>query len=206
MFTEAAASANRAVLAVAPDDTRNPPSCTFVAAILEDGVVHHAGVGDSRAYLLPDAGNGRLLTIDDSMAQVMIAGGTPRAEAEASKQAHSITKWLGKDSPDVTPRVGQAQVSGPGWLLVCSDGLWNYASEPAALAEQIAAAGSTDPHVIATHLVAFANAAGGQDNITATLARVGVPASVVEPASAASGVETEAVRNNAAPNGGKTDG
>ena len=45
-----------------------------MAAILEDGVVHHAGVGDSRAYLLPDAGNGRLLTIDDSMAQVMIAG------------------------------------------------------------------------------------------------------------------------------------
>jgi serine/threonine protein phosphatase PrpC len=203
VFTEAAAAANRAVLATAPDDTRNPPSCTFVAAILEDGVVHHAGVGDSRAYLLPDAGNGRLLTIDDSMAQVMIAGGTPRAEAEASKQAHSITKWLGKDSPDVTPRVGQAQVSGPGWLLVCSDGLWNYASEPAALAEQIAAAGSSDPHAIATHLVAFANAAGGQDNITATLARVG--RSLVEPASAASGVETD-VRNNAAPNGGKTDG
>ncbi len=173
VFTEAAASANRAVLAVAPDDTRNPPSCTLVAAILEDGVVHYANVGDSRAYLLPDAGNGRLLTIDDSMAQVLIAGGTPRAEAEASKQAHSITKWLGKDSPDVTPRVGQAQVNGPGWLLVCSDGLWNYASEPAALAEQIAAAGSTDPHVVATHLVAFANAAGGQDNITATLARVG---------------------------------
>ena len=173
---------------------------------LEDGVVHHAGVGDSRAYLLPDAGNGRLLTIDDSMAQVLIAGGTPRAEAEASKQAHSITKWLGKDSPDVTPRVGRAQVNGPGWLLVCSDGLWNYASEPAALAEQIAAAGSSDPHAVATHLVAFANAAGGQDNITVALARVGTTPSLVEPASAASSVETQAVGNNAAPNGGKTDG
>jgi serine/threonine protein phosphatase PrpC len=191
VFTDAAAAANNAVLATAPDDTRNPPSCTFVAAILEDGVVHHAGVGDSRAYLLPDAGNGRLLTIDDSMAQVMIAGGTPRAEAEASKQAHSITKWLGKDSPDVTPRVGRAQVSGPGWLLVCSDGLWNYASEPKALAEQIAAAGSSDPHVIATHLVAFANAAGGQDNITATLARVGKNAEAAPAPVAAAGGETD---------------
>ncbi len=207
VFTDAAVSANEAVLATAPEDTRNPPSCTLVAAILEDGVVHHAGVGDSRAYLLPDAGNGRLLTIDDSMAQVLIAGGMARAEAEASKQAHSITKWLGRDSPDVTPRVGQAKVSGPGWLLVCSDGLWNYASEPKDLADQIVAAGSSDPHAVATHLVAFANASGGQDNITVALARVGeTHAPLVEPASAASGVETHDVGNNAAPNGGKTDG
>jgi serine/threonine protein phosphatase PrpC len=91
----------------------------------------------------------------------------------------------------VTPRVGRAQVSGPGWLLVCSDGLWNYASEPKALAEQIAAAGSSDPHVIATHLVAFANAAGGQDNITATLARVGKNAEAAPAPVAAAGGETD---------------
>jgi serine/threonine protein phosphatase PrpC len=185
LFTDAAAAANQAVVATAPDDVRNPPSCTFVATITEGSVVHYAGIGDSRVYLLPDAGNGRLLTIDDSMAQVLIAGGTPRAEAEASRQAHSITKWLGRDSPDITPRVGKTEVTGPGWLLACSDGLWNYASEPAALAEQIKAAGSTDPRAIATHLVAFANAAGGQDNITAALARVG---------------------KNAAPTTGETDG
>ena len=110
------------------------------------------------------------------MAQVLIAGGTPRAEAEASKQAHSITKWLGNDSPDITPRVGRVEVTAPGWLLACSDGLWNYASEPAALQELIRATGSTDPRAIATHLVAFANGSGGQDNITAALARVGGPA------------------------------
>ncbi len=138
--------------------------------------MHYAGIGDSRVYLLPDAGGGQILTVDDSMAQVLIMGGTPRAEAEASKQAHSITKWLGKDSPDVKPRVGRVEVTGPGWLLACSDGLWNYASEPDALRAQIAAAGSDDPHAIATHLVAFANASGGQDNITVALARVGDPA------------------------------
>ena len=43
------------------------------------------------------------------------------------------------------PRVGQVEVTGPGWLLACSDGLWNYASEPDALKEQIAAAGSDRP-------------------------------------------------------------
>ena len=191
VFTDAAAAGNQAVVDTAPDDTVNPPSCTLVAAVLEDGVVHYCGLGDSRVYLLPDEGEGRLLTVDDSMAQVMIAGGTPRAEAEASKQAHSITKWLGHDSPDIKPRVGSVEVTAPGWLLACSDGLWNYASEPAALQEQVRAAASTDPRAIATHLVAFANGKGGQDNITAALARVGGPfPSVVEPASAASGVET----------------
>jgi len=96
----------------------------------------------------------------------------PRAEAEASKQAHSILKWLGKDSPDVTPEVGRVEVTGPGWLLACSDGLWNYASEPDALRAQVDAAGSTDPHAVATHLVSFANTSGGQDNITVALARL----------------------------------
>jgi serine/threonine protein phosphatase PrpC len=211
LFTDAAAAANQAVLDTAPDDVRNPPSCTFVAAIADGSVVHYAGIGDSRVYLLPDAGNGRMLTIDDSMAQVLIAGGTPRAEAEASKQAHSITKWLGRDSPDITPRVGKVDVTGPGWLLACSDGLWNYASEPAALAAQIAAAGSTDPHAIATHLVAFANAAGGQDNITATLARVGGAAQpdegLVTGASAPSSTNGATdVGKNAAPTTGETDG
>jgi len=180
VFADAAAAGNREVVATCPDDVPNPPSCTLVAAVLEDGVVHYFGVGDSRVYLLPDAGHGRILTIDDSMAQVMIAGGTPRADAEASKQAHSITKWLGKDSPDITPRVGSARVTGPGWLLACSDGLWNYASDPAAVLEQIRAAGSDDPLVIARHLIDFSNAAGGQDNIAAVLARVGEQPPLVE--------------------------
>jgi serine/threonine protein phosphatase PrpC len=177
VFTDAAAAGNRAVLDTVPGDVPNPPSCTLVAAVLEGGraggTVHYCGIGDSRVYLLPDAGGGQILTVDDSMAQVLIAGGTPRAEAEASKQAHSITKWLGRDSPDIVPRVGKVTVAGPGWLLACSDGLWNYASEPEAVQAQIAAAGSSDPNAIATHLVAFANASGGQDNITVTLARVG---------------------------------
>jgi serine/threonine protein phosphatase PrpC len=186
------------VLDTVPGDVPNPPSCTLVAAILEGSTVHYAGIGDSRVYLLPDAGGGRILTVDDSMAQVLIMGGTPRADAEASKQAHSITKWLGKDSPDVKPLVGKVEVTGPGWLLACSDGLWNYASEPDALRAQLDAAGTSDPHAIATHLVGFANASGGVDNITVALARVGVAAPAPSPTN-------EAVGNNA-PDGGESHG
>jgi serine/threonine protein phosphatase PrpC len=197
VFTDAAAAGQRAITATVNEDVPNPPSATLVAAVLEDGVVHFCGLGDSRVYLLPDTGDGQILTVDDSMAQVLIAGGMPRAEAEASKQAHSITKWLGKDSTEIVPRVGQAEVTGPGWLLACSDGLWNYASEPSALRAQIVAAGSADPLAVARHLVEFANASGGQDNITVALARVG---EVSSPTGASD------VGNNAVPDGGESHG
>jgi serine/threonine protein phosphatase PrpC len=225
VFTDAAIAGNQAVLDTLPGDVPNPPSCTLVAAVVEGQVVHYFGIGDSRIYLLPDAGSGQILTVDDSMAQVLMAGGTPRAEAESSRQAHSITKWLGKDSPDVTPRVGRTDVTGPGWVVACSDGLWNYASDPEALRAQLDLAGSRDPHTIATHLVKFANDSGGQDNITVALARVG--SSLVDPAEqpeeavprapepipATSDVaghrSTDApsdVGKNAAPEGGESDG
>ena len=155
------------------------PSCTFVAAVLDQGVLHTGSVGDSRAYWLPDAGTPMILTTDDSWAAEAIAAGMPRAEAETAPQAHAITRWLGVDSPDVAARATSRPVTGPGWVLVCSDGLWNYCSPPedlAALVATTAAAVGGDPVDVATELVRWANAQGGRDNITATLARLDAPA------------------------------
>ena len=70
------------------------------------------------------------------------------------------------------PSTATTRAQGPGWVLACSDGLWNYASEPEALAAQVAAAGTDDPLTLALALTAFANAQGGRDNITAAVARV----------------------------------
>lgn len=173
VFSQAAESANTAVIAHADPSAPNPASCTFVAAVLEGSTLWTAGIGDSRAYFLPDAAEPALLTEDDSMAQVLIASGTSRAEAEADPRAHAITRWLGVDSPDIVARVSRREVTEPGWVLVCSDGLWNYASEPRALVEQIRAAGTQEPLALASSLVAFANGQGGHDNITVALARVG---------------------------------
>ena len=65
----------------------------------------------------------------------------------------------------------------PGWLLVCSDGLWNYCSaaqDLAALVQQTASTSPADaePLTLAGALVDWANAQGGQDNITVALARI----------------------------------
>jgi serine/threonine protein phosphatase PrpC len=60
-------------------------------------------------------------------------------------------------------------------VLVCSDGLWNYCSEATDLAALVATtsrASGTEPLALAGALVDWANAQGGQDNITVALARI----------------------------------
>jgi len=157
----------------------SPASCTFVAAVVEQDVLVVGSVGDSRAYWLPDAATAVQLTVDDSFAQEQIASGVPRAEAEAGPQSHAITRWLGVDAPDHKPATATMTLDEPGWLLVCSDGLWNYCSaapDMAALVQRtssaLPAAGTADPLALAGALVDWANAQGGQDNITVALARV----------------------------------
>lgn len=172
------------------------PSCTFVAAAVEAGHVVVGSVGDSRAYWFPDGEPAHLLTTDDSVAEERIALGTPRAEAETGPGAHTITRWLGIDSPDHAPRPNSLDVDRPGWLIVCSDGLWNYASEADALAAVVADVAasvgdqpeaaqpgadglsgetgrpSVSPLLLARGLVTWANAMGGHDNITVIAARL----------------------------------
>jgi serine/threonine protein phosphatase PrpC len=171
----AADAASEAVIANTDPESPNPASCTFVAAVLENGLLVAGTVGDSRAYWFPDDAEAIALTVDDSWAAELIATGIPREEAETGPQAHAITRWLGVDAPDHTPRTTTLEVTRPGWLLVCSDGLWNYCSEAGPLADLVrktAAAQGGEPLATASALVDWANAQGGMDNITVALARI----------------------------------
>lgn len=155
----------------------SPASCTFVAAVVEQDLLVVGSVGDSRAYWLPDAGSATALTLDDSFAQEQITAGVPRLEAESGPHSHAITRWLGVDAPDHTPTTASLKLVEPGWVLVCSDGLWNYCSpaqDMAALVQQtaIASTGGEEPLALAGALVDWANAQGGNDNITVALARI----------------------------------
>lgn len=180
--TDAAAEA---VEQVGRDFPESAPSCTYVAALFRDGSATVGSVGDSRAYWLPDSGEPVRLTTDDSMAEEQVQAGLDRQTAEAGPMAHTITRWLGPDSPDHTPVVTTQDVTAPGWLLLCSDGLWNYASEPRALREVVHSlarpegdggeaphtSSSPDPLALAQALVGWANERGGADNITVALVR-----------------------------------
>ena len=160
----------------------SPPSCTFVAALVVGGTAVAGNVGDSRTYWLPDATDSapRQLGADDSFAAAQMSSGVPRKEAESGAGAHAITRWLGVDAPpDLTPNTGDVDLGEDGWLVVCSDGLWNYWSDAddlrALLHETAARLGDAGRHppTLAQALTDRANEAGGTDNITVALARVG---------------------------------
>jgi serine/threonine protein phosphatase PrpC len=180
VLRDAVRAADEAVIEATAPDSLNPASATFAAALVERTTIYWANLGDSRVYWFPDAGSPVQLSQDHSLAQVQIDEGVTRETAEASVLAHTITKWLGRDAVDPDPALGELEIQGPGWLLVCSDGLWNYASGAGDLGAVLRAITDGDqpetvPLGISGRLVDWANAQGGHDNITAAVARLEVP-------------------------------
>lgn len=160
---DAAAAAQQSVLATPPIGDGEPPSCTFVAAAFRDGELTVGWVGDSRAYWLGSGGNQRLTSDDSWAAEQVAAGALTEEQAEADARSHSITGWLGRDAPDPTPRTVHLRPLGGGCVVVCSDGLWNYASSADGLASLLPGRPAIDT---ARHLADYALQSGGHDNVT----------------------------------------
>jgi serine/threonine protein phosphatase PrpC len=169
----AVAAAQQALAGLDEPGPGDPPSATFVSAVMTTDSVTLCWLGDSRAYWLgagADAGT-RRLTTDDSVAGEMIAAGlVSEAAAMSLPQAHTITGWVGADAPSTAPHVATFTPPGPGVLLLCSDGLWNYQPEATGLAGLALPGALSDPLGTAAALVRFALEAGGGDNITVVLA------------------------------------
>ncbi len=147
------------------------PAATYISVIITADAVTVCWLGDSRAYWLTSGSDASRLTTDDSLAEEMVASGElTQADAMASPQAHVITRWLGADVVEPQPHLTRFEPPGPGVVLVCSDGLWNYQPDAAGLAELALPAALTDPPGAAGALLKFALEAGGMDNITAVLA------------------------------------
>ncbi|MCY9787211.1 protein phosphatase 2C domain-containing protein [Nocardiopsis sp. EMB25] len=162
--------AARAVAAIA-ESPRSAPACTFVSAVVrpDTGTVTVGWVGDSRAYWLsggPAASASALLTKDDSWSEAMVQMGMlSREEAMRSANAHALVAWMGADSGEVDAHVCTVTPTGPGAVVLCTDGLWNYYPEAADLTAAVPGAG-TAPREAARRYVDLAIRAGGKDNIT----------------------------------------
>jgi serine/threonine protein phosphatase PrpC len=171
----AAAQQQAADAALAVGARDNPPSCTIVAAVVDGPVLVAGWVGDSRCYWFGNDGTAIQVSVDDSWASTQIAQGTDRAVAEQDSRAHAITRWLGQDAPAGPPSCASVPVEAGGWVLVCSDGLWNYCSAATdlgrLLTDTVAKTGD-DPLAVASALCDWANAQGGHDNVTVALARL----------------------------------
>jgi PPM family protein phosphatase len=146
---------------------RAVPACTLVAALCRDGAVVVGWLGDSRAYWIT-ATETRQLTVDDSWVSEQIAAhGLAPAEALRHPRAHEITRWLGADAPDDPPQLVELDLETSGHLVLCTDGLWNYAAVPAELGRLVRALpAAASPAAIARSLADTALARGGHDNIT----------------------------------------
>lgn len=145
------------------------PATTFVTAALTRQAITLCWLGDSRAYWL-SPGSTQRLTRDDSVAAEMVAAGqATEAGALAMPQGHMLTRWIGADIREA-PHVAVFEPPGPGALLLCSDGLWNYQPDAAELGRLALPVALTDPLGAASTLIGFALASGGMDNVTAVLA------------------------------------
>jgi serine/threonine protein phosphatase PrpC len=136
--------------AVAPTTWPTLPqgSTTITLALVRTGEVVVANVGDSRAYWLDDDGRNLLLSVDDS------------------SRLHELTAWLGPDADPIAPHVIRYRPDARGRVVLCSDGLWNYAEPPDSLGELAGKSLDQRPAGVAGHLVHAAIEAGGADNVT----------------------------------------
>ena len=168
--------------AAAGADSLDPtmaPSCTYAAVAVvptSAGAVEIAvgNVGDSRVYWLPEPPSpAQCLTVDDSLAQELIAAGVAADSKAVEAGAHTLTRWLGADAesaPWSDSNVRSITTAERGVLLMCTDGLWNYLPDAAEIARIYA---RNDTTAGAYALIDYALAAGGQDNITVAVIPIG---------------------------------
>ncbi len=161
---EAIERANTAVLSRAAGDDELTGMGTTLTAVTTVGgrqlLIGH--VGDSRAYLLHE-GELHRATDDHSLVEELVREGrlTPE-QAEAHPQRAIVTRALGVDE-HVDVDIYTLDVVAGDRVILCSDGLTTMVRERDI--ERVART-ETDPQRLADALVAGANGAGGEDNIT----------------------------------------
>jgi protein phosphatase len=141
---------------------------TLVAAVLEGNKAWVAHVGDSRVYLINAQGI-QQITTDHSLVERLIATHQiTREEARHHPQRNVIYRTIG-DKLKVDVEVSTHNLSVGDYLLLCSDGLSGMVEDQAML--QIVRQ-TASPQAACDELIAAANAAGGEDNISVIIVAI----------------------------------
>ncbi|MHB8060592.1 MAG: Stp1/IreP family PP2C-type Ser/Thr phosphatase [Gaiellaceae bacterium] len=159
--------ANRRVYAYSSENaaTRGMGT-TMTVALVEGSVVTIGHVGDSRAYLLRDDQLTQLTQDHSLVAELVRSGRLSAKEAESHPRRSVITRALGTDS-DVEVDVFSLRAQDRDVFLLCSDGLTSMISDEEIARLLLSARDDLDE--AGKKLVAAANQAGGEDNITVVL-------------------------------------
>jgi len=151
------------------DQSKRGMGTTCTAAVLSNGKLHVAHVGDSRAYLFR-SGELTQLTKDHSWVQEQVdEGNITVAEAWYHPRKNIITRAIGLD-PSVDVDTYVPEVSTGDQILLCTDGL-NTMLKDEEIREVMGS--SEDAQQICDSLVQAANEAGGHDNITVMIMEIG---------------------------------
>ena len=170
-FRTAFVEAGREILRQAAENTGQLGMGTTATVLLlrEDGRYIIGHIGDSRAYLVRD-GMISQVTRDHSWVQEQVDRGmiTPE-QAKNHPQSNIITRALGTEAYP-TPDLYNGEVQAGDTFLLASDGLTDMVDEEHML---VILEEEEDPERCVARLVREANLAGGMDNISALIARIG---------------------------------
>lgn len=170
--------ASDAVLRYSDDDrTARGMGSTLTAAILWEGRVYVAQIGDSRAYLLRQ-GVLHQITEDQTLVNDLVAQGTlTREQARTHPQRNMITQALGSPQPLRVALTRLALRRGDR-LLCCSDGLYGEVADERI---QEVLAGESTPRQCLELLLEDALTHGARDNVTGVVLALNDP-NLPEPA------------------------
>ena len=159
--------ANRRVYAYSSENaSTRGMGTTMTVALVEGSVVTIGHVGDSRAYLLREDQLTQLTQDHSLVAELVRSGRLSPKEAESHPRRSVITRALGTES-DVEVDVFSIRAQNGDLFLLCSDGLTSMVSDEEIAKLLVAARADLDS--AGEKLVAAANQAGGEDNITVVL-------------------------------------
>jgi PPM family protein phosphatase len=144
-------------------------ACVLTLALVEEGEITIGHVGDSRLYLIWNGAMKKLTSDHSPVGEAEDAGECSEKEAMLHPRRNEVFRDVG--SRKRTPReqgfieIRRCRFRPDAAILLCSDGLTDRLT--AVHVREIVESYRGDAERVASDLVAAANRAGGQDNVTA---------------------------------------
>lgn len=168
-LTEALADANAVIHFVISYDPKLAGMGTTLTAVAlsNEGEYLVANVGDSRAYLYRD-GRLRRLTRDQSLVQMLIDRGALTEERARRHPQRSVVLEALDGVERALPPVQRVRACDGDRLLLCSDGVTDYVTDPE-IEQELRV---RDAGLAVRRIARLALEHGGRDNVTAVVADV----------------------------------
>ncbi len=164
MMRAAITEAQRAVTKAAPGS-----GTTLTAALVLGHQMTIGHVGDSRAYSLRNDGCVEVLTRDHSLVKRLEELGQISSEEAATHPNRNVLYRALGQGEVLEPDIFTTPFPQPGYLLLCSDGLWSVLPDDN-ICNLVSAAPTLNN--ACQSLINAANDAGGPDNISAVLVQL----------------------------------